>query len=163
MGLLWHPENANKILNEVTLNDRRCTSDLSILIQPDKGRNFGDVAYFKCIDGLDISSAENLARIQFYKPMYVKHNNSYRLGDLILSSRQKKLLMELLNRPYTKSVNHSILPDWTIWQETIYQFDKSLDYTPEQIITGKGIKTGDFNFVPLDLPIPNYKDLPRKY
>ena len=87
------------------------------------------------LDGKDIDSAK-VARISFYESKYIIHyKNSNK--NLTLSSKQKKILMELL-----KSEEDGEL----IWIKMITEFNRFLGPNSKYLL-------------PLNLPIPDYTKL----
>ena len=133
-------EYVNKVNGEVeVINEGECghMRGLYLYARPDSGRNYGNgLAYFKCYDGPDINTA-NVARISFYEPKYIIHNKDSN-NNFTLSSKQKKILMELLKSEYKGEL---------VWIKLLTEFNKFLGPSSKYLL-------------PLNLPIPDYTRLP---
>jgi len=69
--------------------------EMSIGIYGNEHRNYYQEPYIKVYDGIDISKAEHVARIDLRKVSYVKHKD--RLEDWKLNSKEKRKLNQIIN------------------------------------------------------------------
>lgn len=129
---------------------------ISIHVDPDPNRK-GD-EYFKVYNSDEYSNAENIARIKFREPLYVVHKrNRHGKKNYKLVSNKKDDLINFLN-----SKNHK-KPELTNWEYAIILFNRKLglpdEKTKKNLMFDKNSKYND-NYLPFDLKMPNYKNLP---
>lgn len=96
-----------------------------IVVIPDNGRNFGKDAYFKFGEGKGYNNIKTMCRICITEPRYIKHRNPSGVKDFVLSSKEKKILIEILK---SKSKSSQIdkngnKVEITIFQEIIINFN----------------------------------------
>lgn len=128
---------------------------ISIHVDPDINRKGNE--YFKVYDSISYNKAKKISRIKFREPAYVTHSNRDKKKNYKLVSDEKDDLINFLN-----SKNHKN-PELTNWEYAIILFNKRLDFSEEK--TKKNLmfdKNSDYNdnYLPFDLKMPNYKNLP---
>lgn len=72
---------------------------LSIIVNPDDGRNLQNIEYFKVFHGRSFRKAQDLARIRFRTPEYEHHRNEAGKRDFKLNSKDKKRINENITKP----------------------------------------------------------------
>lgn len=142
-------------LDEMAAVGRNQRDKLLIQVNPRESKG---AWYFKVYNSANEPNATHIARIRFDIPLYEVHSKAYNMGkdNWWLNSREKKKLIAYLN---TSSVD---LPQFTNWQYAILAFNKELglDFPKTQtnlLVNGKLLYP---NFLPFDLPMPNYALLP---
>lgn len=102
--------------------------------------------------------ATKVARIYIEKPEYVKSHKEHGIKEWILTEKEKRLFVKLLQSPYKRN------PQITNWQQVICTFnDGFYDISPEDTIAGN-IEQEDLDngALTLDFPMPDYLKLPNK-
>lgn len=132
--------------------------NVTLAVNPDKNRNLKYTEYFKLYNDTKPNIATKIARIKFRSPEYVIHHNNGGKENWFLNSKEKKMLIKLLNSPCE---NHT---GFIIWQALILNFNNEtgLDY-PE---TKRNKQLSRFampypDYLPIDLKIPDYSDLSK--
>lgn len=83
-------------------------------VNPDTGRQ-GE-PYFKAYNNKSVGKASSIARISFLAPKYIFHRNSDGKSNWILSSKERKQMVEYLNK---KSAFFNV----TSWQYAMYTWN----------------------------------------
>ena len=132
---------------------------LSIIVEvnPDSKRIGNE--YFKVYDSSSKEKAKRVCRILFREPKYVNHRRgrgvTKRMSNWIMNSNERDALVKFLNKP------SDILHELTVWQAAIVLFnnEKGLprSKTMENFIND--LKYPEY--LPIDLPIPDYTKLKR--
>lgn len=126
----------------------------SIAVNPDPNRT-GD-EYFKLYNNAKKFAATKVARILFRKAEYVYHTNSDGKEDWILNAKEKKYLVKALQKqakmPYEKYTN---------WQKAILLFNDEKDLDQEKTLKNLLPKPKYKNYLPFNLPMPDYTKLEK--
>ena len=110
--------------------------------------------YFKYLNGPSYNKAEKVARISLLKPQYLQHNNTDGKKDWILTNKEKKELIQLMNQPNKKYAN------CTNWQATIITYNEdNFEIDFDEIIADSYNKKKFPNAIPIDYPMPDYMQL----
>ena len=130
----------------------------SVLVQvnPDMGRM--GLEYFKFFNSFSEGKATRIARISFRDPRYVIHHNNRGKDNWILNSKEKRMLVALLQQKSDMiNCEGNVL---TNWEKSIVQFnlEKGLpkEDTEENFVNNPKYP----NYLPIDLPMPDYYKLP---
>lgn len=132
-----------------------------IAVNPDSSRGWYNEEYFKVYNNDNARKADKVIRIKFRSAQYVYHKNSDGKQDWILNSKERKQLIDLLNK-------QSKLPGFTNWQYAIIQFNTEayMDENPEMFktLTIQTQEKMDKNnpqkyYLPIDLQMPDYTKL----
>ena len=132
-----------------------------IAVNPDPSRGWYGEEYFKVYNNDNARKADKVIRIKFRSAQYVYHKNSDGKQDWILNSKERKQLIDLLNK-------QSKLPGFTNWQYAIIQFNTEayMDENPEifKTLTLEKQQNMDKNdprkyYLPIDLEMPDYTKL----
>ena len=155
--------NTQQINEELTiiLNEMATTysgDKLSIIVNPDDGRNLQNVEYFKVFHGRSFRKAQDLARIRFRTPEYEHYRNEADKKDFKLNSKDKKELMRILQSP------SELYDGYTIWQDTIMQFNHEAYHIPlkdcknltQEVINSLANNDIRKKCLPVDLPLTDY-------
>lgn len=158
--------NTQQINEELTiiLNEMATTysgDKLSIIVNPDDGRNLQNVQYFKVFHGRSFRKVQDLARIRFRTPEYEHHRNEAGKKDFKLNSKDKKELMRILQSP------SELYDGYTIWQDTIMQFNHEAYHIPlkdcknltQEVINSLTNNDIRKKCLPVDLPLTDYTKL----
>lgn len=97
--------------------------------------------------------ASKVARISMYEPIYIEHANVGRMAgkkDWILNSKEKREFIAFLN---------SVQNGYTVWQKTILDINKELDLFEEDTIENLLPNPKYPDYLPYNLPIPDYMKL----
>lgn len=127
-----------------------------MLIQVTPDPNHKGDAYLKLYNSFSKSKATKVARISLYSPTYVLHKNVERIvgkEDWFLTTKEKKDFIDFLNSP----TNHD--PLYTVWQRTILDYNKELDLFEEETKENLLPDLKHPDFLPFNLPIPDYSRL----
>lgn len=142
--------------------------NFSLHATPDGNYNlWEDAGYFKWVNNKSFGKASDIARIKFSTAEYVNHRDSRGKNVVTLNHKQKKKMIELLNKQLDENDKldidyrlHGIIR--TGWQLLIYQYN---------IFCGAGITVEDMlshldmnepkknlpkNMIRLSLPMPDY-------
>lgn len=132
-----------------------------IAVNPDSSRGWYNEEYFKVYNNDNARKADKVIRIKFRSAQYVYHKNSDGKQDWKLNSKERKQLIDLLNK-------QSKLPGFTNWQYAIIQFNTEayMDENPEifKTLTIEKQENMDENnpqkyYLPIDLEMPDYTKL----
>ncbi|MDE6539428.1 MAG: hypothetical protein K2K66_04495 [Ruminococcus sp.] len=88
-----------EILTEFATVARDYNLNVLLAVNPDKNRNLKDMEYFKFYNDTRPDKAPKIARIKFRSPEYVIHHNNGGKENWFLNSKEKKMLIKLLNSP----------------------------------------------------------------
>ena len=147
---------AGEILTEFATVKRDRNLNICVAVNPDRHRNLKNMEYFKIYNHTDHLRATKIARIKFRAPEYVIHNNRKGVENWFLNSKDIKNMIQVLNSP---SDNY---PGFTTWQGLILNFnyesgDLDFEETKKNVQdNGKTLPHPDF--LPIDLPIPDYQN-----
>lgn len=136
-------------------------SKLSVIVNPDSGRNFYNMEYFKVFHGDSFKKANDLARIKFREPAYIKHDNQGGKKDFRLNHKDKKELNRIMHTP------SQLYDNMTAWQDAIVQFNHEAYHIPQKECLKLTQKFLDSlpdsdprkKYLPIDLPITDYSNL----
>ena len=128
-------------------------------VNPDSGRNFFGMEYFKLFNSPSYTTSTKEARIKFRTPKYVKHRDNKE--NWVLNAKEKSHLMNLLIQPSKYE------DDCTVWQYGIMQFNlEAYDVSHKETrqITQKYLDTLSDDdvrkkYLPFDLKTPDYSNL----
>lgn len=131
-----------------------------IAVNPDPSRGWYGEEYFKAYNNDNARKAEKVIRIKFRAPEYVFHKNNDGKKDWILNSKEKKKLINLLQKP-------SKFNNLTNWQYAILQFNlEAFDINVDDCLTLTIEKQEQMDknnpqkyYLPIDLEMPDYTDL----
>lgn len=134
---------------------------LSVIVNPDDGRNLKNIEYYKVFHGSSFKKAEDLTRIRFRTPEYETHNNEAGKKNFKLNSKDKKELNRIFSLP------SELYDGYTMWQDTIMQFNHEAYHIPikdcknltQEVIDSLPNDDVRKNCLPIDLPMPDYKAL----
>lgn len=161
------------LTEEAVIIDRN--NNFSINVTPDSTRNLGiGGGYFKWLDSASYSKAKKIARIMFAQPVYIKgHTDGTGKIETTLSSKEKKEMMKAFMKPIDRKHKDSLGRDGfdprliarieNVWQYSILKYNKEADVPVAHInafYTDGYFEQMSSNFIPIDLPIPDYKLLP---
>ena len=110
--------------------------------------------YFKYYDSFSYRKANHIARISLKSPQYLKHKNKDGKKNWILTNKEKKELIQLMQED---STNHK---GFTNWQATLIQYNFDNFY-----ISFDDTKNGTFDkkkypkAFDINTPMPNYMEL----
>lgn len=110
--------------------------------------------YFKYLDSFSYLKADKVARISLREPVYLEHRNQDGKKNWKLSSKEKKELVTIMNKP------SRVYKGCTNWQATIaqYNFDHySID--PLDTIEDVYDKEKYPKAFSIDFPMPDYTQL----
>ena len=132
-------KNDVKIINEAVVYSDT-DSNMSVFVKPSETRLSGRKAYFKVYNSAKHSSVTKVARVCFYEPKYVIHDNDMEgFDNWYLSSKEIKKLIRILNKN-VKGVS--------VWKLLIAEYNRCCVNSNEMI---------DMN-----LSIPDYTNLKYK-
>ena len=132
-----------------------------IAVNPDSSRGWFKEEYFKVYNNDNARKADKVIRIKFRTAQYVYHKNSDGKQDWNLNSKERRQLIDLLNK-------QSKLPGFNNWQYAIIQFNTEayMDENPEifKTLTMEKQQKMDENnpqkyYLPIDLEMPDYTKL----
>ena len=147
-------EAAEKIESMATVG-RDYATGLCIQVNPDVNRvDDIDGFYFKVYNSTNWSSADKIARIKFSSPSYVHHTNYDGKQDWIMNSKEIKALIAWFNKRATNS-GHNI----TNWQYCIALHNNERGLDINQSLNNTTANWIYPEFMPIDLPMPNYLEL----
>ena len=132
---------------------------MSVIVNPDPGRNHYKVEYFKAFHGDSFRKATDIARIRFRDPGYEIHNSGKE--NFKLNSKDRKELIRILTLP------SDMYDNYTMWQDCIMQFNHEayhISFKQCLKLTQSYLDTLDDKdpikkYLPIDLPMPNYLEL----
>lgn len=107
-------------------------------------------SYLKLYNSDSKQKASKVARISIYKPIYIEHANIRRMvgkEDWVLNSKEKKEFIDFLN---------SVQNGHTVWQKTVIDYNKELDLFEEDTMENLLPNPKYSDYLPYNLPIPNY-------
>ena len=112
-----------------------------------------NVDYFKFYNHQDFERADKVCRISMRSPKYIEHANVDGKKNWVLSSRERKMLMECM-------AERSSSNGWTLWEQLIIAFNKEkpglqLDEDETVMNTMDNLVYPDH--LPIDLPMPDYR------
>ena len=141
-------------LNEMAIVFKSREYSILIAVNPDSHRQ-GD-PYFKFLNNSNYQRATKIIRILFNRCDYVIHNDGKELWHL--SNKDKKLLIEILNKRSTK------YKDYTNWEAA--KFDWNLEYLEEMLDIDEYYKGNyddkyrdDKGYIISTLKMPDYMNL----
>lgn len=109
--------------------------------------------YFKYLDGITYNKAERVARISMLRPEYLNHKDPDGKVNWVLNSKDKKLLVVLMNK------KSRTFPNLTNWQLTLITYNQdNFGLYPDETINGFN-KEEYPNAFDIDTPMPNYLEL----
>ena len=128
-------------------------------VNPDSGRNFFGMEYFKLFNSSSYTKSTKEARIKFRTPEYIRHRDNKEIW--VLNAKEKSHLMNLLIQPSKYE------DDCTVWQYGIMQFNleaydvshkETRQMTQEYLNT---LSDDDVRkkYLPFDLETPDYSNL----
>ena len=144
---------SGEFLHEFATVARDSNLNMSVAVNPD--RNLKNIEYFKVYNHAKPQRATKIARIQFRCPEYIIHNNNRKLKNWTLTSDDKTSLLKLLNSESKKD----IIPQITVWQSLIISFNYEMGLDTADTLKNKYKKLVYPDFLPIDLPIPDYRKL----
>lgn len=113
--------------------------------------------YFKYYDSFSYRKADKIARISLRNPLYLSHRNSDGKDNWILTDKEKRELVKLMNSPSESREG------FTNWQATLIQYNLDNFYIqPRQTIEGTFDKKKYPNAYSIDTPMPDYTKLKEK-
>ena len=140
------------VLEGKAISDRKY--NISIIVEAKPYYNYGVIAYFKCYNHANESKATHCVRVCFKIPRYLDHNDPMGKKFWELSSKDIKILLEILQSPPSNKSGRD-----TTWDELIYQYAEAVGLLTEyQTATIYKNNIHD-NIVPKDCPIPDYTKL----
>ena len=138
-------------IDEMATVARDKENGILIQVNPDRGRI--GMEYFKIYNSYSVDKADKMTRISFRKAEYISHSATLGKKDWKLSTKEKKALIALLE---VKSKSN---PQYTNWEYAILSFnnEKGLDFdqTEENVIDNLKYP----QYLPIDLPMPDYSQL----
>ena len=146
---------SGEFFHEFATVARDSNLNMSVAVNPDRNRNLKNIEYFKVYNHVNPQRATKIARIKFRHPEYIIHNNNRRLKNWTLTSADKASLLELLNSESKKD----IIPQITVWQSLIISFNYEMGLDNVDTLKNKSKKLVYPDFLPIDLPIPDYRQL----
>lgn len=150
-------ENGIILEKSILVNNK---DNYQIQLSFDDSRNLGEGAgYFKFIPSTNYNAVKE-ARIYFGKCDYTYHNGKQ---SYHLDRSEKKSLMKLLSTPINKTVGNLVLVN--NWQYLIYEYNFTLNFKIHEIekyAYADNDVTLPRNFIRLNLPMPNYMNLPNE-
>lgn len=129
-------------------------NSMLIQVNPDRGRK--GLEYFKVYNASSEKSAKKIARIQFRKPEYVLHAMNRGKKNWTLNASEKKTLIKILSSNSDMVANNRII---TNWEKSIIQFNLEKGLSKEETLKNFKAKPIHPDFLPIDLPMPEYSDL----
>lgn len=124
--------------------------NISLAVNPDSKRNFGNESYFKVYNDTSPNSADKIARIKFYTSEYVYHTTGGKKNWKLNSSDRKRLVM-FLNSESTRDTGYSV------WQSLIISFNYELGLDKPDTCNNFKNNLLYPNYLPIDLDIPDYE------
>ena len=110
--------------------------------------------YFKYVDCFTYAKGKYLARISMLGPRYLDHRNSDGKKAWKLNTKEKKELIELMNRPSREN------PNITNWQLTICQYNlDNFGIYKDETVSGNIDKSKFPKALDINMPMPNYMEL----
>lgn len=149
---------------QIVLNEMATTysgEKLSVIVNPDDGRNLQNIEYFKVFHGPSFRKATDLARIRFRIPQYENHKTEAGKKNFKLNSKDKKELQRIFTQP------SELYDGYTIWQDTIMQFNHEAYHIPlkecknltQEVIDSLREDNIRKRCIPVDLPLTDYSTL----
>ena len=138
-------------LNEMSIawNDRE--ADRCVWVENPTGYNN---KYFKYVNSFLYSKGKQLARISMLHPKYLKHTNMGGKKPWVLSEKEKRELVDLMNKPSREN------PNITNWQMTICQYNlDNFGIYRDETISGNYDKEKYPKAMDINTPMPNYLQL----
>lgn len=167
-GKLKESNKNTDIINEV-MCIRDDKNNFSLHVTPDANRNLGDnIAYFKWVNNASFEHSDEIARIMLTKPQYVIHNGHDGKKTIKLNTKQKKLMIKLLEEPVSlkkkNKISNDILKDFIKyeWDYILYSYNKQLGFTDDKIAECLDIPIYSqlpINMINMKTPMPNYMQL----
>jgi len=127
-----------------------------MLIQVNPDKNYKGNAYFNLYNAASKNKANKVARISMKQSKYIIHKNTGQTGgkgNWILEAGEKKDLMDFLISPYEEDSTI------TVWQLVILKYNKELDLFEKETRENLLPNLIYPNFLPFNLPLPNYMKL----
>lgn len=152
-------ENLKCILNEEKFYEMASVTKEgipSIKIQADRGRNYFGIEYFKVYNQDSYDKATKATRISFREPVYISHNNPDGKQPWVLNAKERKLLISQMNKPSRLFKNSGL--NLKIWHDCIAHFNNEA-YGIDFDDTLKIFSNSKTKYLPIDLPMPDYKEL----
>ena len=110
--------------------------------------------YFKYYDSFSYRKANHIARISLIKPEYLIHRNNDVKKNWILTNKEKKELVNLMNSPSKTKEG------FTNWQATLIQYNlDNFFIQPKDTIEGTFDKKKYPKAFDINTPMPNYMEL----
>ena len=149
----------NEIIEQQTQEQEMFTEMANVAVDEDKNvtlqvnvRDNFNVDYFKFYNHKDYQSATHVARISFYKPEYRIHRAYDGKKTWVLNSKERKKLMQLLNE-------EGKYLGYNNFQCAIIDFNLERGLPPLKTRDNKVDNPKYPEFLPIDLPMPNYWEL----
>lgn len=140
------------IFNEMSIawNDRE--ANRCVWVENPTGYNN---KYFKYLNSFSYQKGKMMARISMLHPKYLDHKNMDGKKPWILTNKEKKELVKLMNQPSRDNKN------LTNWQQTICQYNlDNFGIYRDETIDGAFNKKEFPNALDINTPMPNYLELP---
>ena len=115
--------------------------------------------HFKVFSGKSYYASKKMARISFWKPVYITSSTNYGREAWALNAQDKMALVKLLKaKSDTLSADGSFA--YTNWQKAIAEFNEKIGFTYAETEANLiGTPNYDERFLPFNLPMPNYLEL----
>lgn len=134
---------------------RDYAAGICIQVNPDVHRiNDINGFYFKVYNSVNWPSADKIARIKFSSAKYVDHTNLDGKQNWIMNNKEIKALMDWFKKRATNS-GHNI----TNWQYCIALHNNERGLDIDQSLNNTKANWIYPDYIPIDLPMPNYLEL----
>lgn len=143
---------AGESLCEFATVARDYTNNLTVAVNPDSRKKFGNSQYFKVYDSSEPKKASRILRIKFRTNEYIIHSNPKNLKTWNMNGDDIDNLISLLNSPSKRDLGYSV------WQSLIISFNYETGLDKIDTIQNYYINPKYPEYLPIDLKIPNYED-----
>lgn len=115
--------------------------------------------YFKVFSGKSYYASKKMARISFWKPVYITSHTNYGREAWVLNANEKKALVKIL-KAKSDMVSANGRSRYTNWQKAIVEFNLGKNFYKEDTEANLlGTDTYNSEYLPFNLPMPNYLEL----
>lgn len=132
------------------------SSRMHILIQVNPDEHHIGNPYFKIYNSESYDTAEGMNRISFNEPAYIQHT-TYGKNRWYLNSKEKKNLISLLKASSDHIDRRDTAREYSNWEWAIIQYNNEICAVGEKDTVAGRLKG---NALSIDLPMPNYMELP---
>lgn len=116
--------------------------------------------YFKVFSGKSYYASKKMARISFWKPVYITSSTNYGREAWVLNAQDKKALVKLLKADSIGGFTLDGSRKLTNWERAIVCYNEEMHHSQDETEANL-LGTSSYNrqFLPFNLPMPNYLEL----